>query len=73
MCDHLLIFFRFQRAGGVDQQTVTRDKPGRDREQGLLFVLAMDAEAVSRVWVTTFLAGCAGGAAAMVTAWIVNE
>ncbi|HSH70081.1 MAG TPA: ammonium transporter [Deferrisomatales bacterium] len=34
-------------------------------------VLAMDAESVSRVWVTTFLAGCAGGVTAMVTAWIV--
>lgn len=34
-------------------------------------VLAMNSEAVSLVYVTTFLAGCMGGFAAMVTAWIV--
>ncbi len=34
-------------------------------------VLAMDSEAVSRVWVTTFLAGCAGGVSALVVAWAV--
>jgi len=34
-------------------------------------VLAMDSALVSFVYVTTFLAGCAGGIGAMLTAWIV--
>ncbi len=34
-------------------------------------VLAMDSEAVSRVYVTTFLAGCAGGVGALIVAWVV--
>jgi len=34
-------------------------------------VLAMNSGAVSRVYVTTFLAGCAGGIGAMLTSWLV--
>ena len=34
-------------------------------------VLVMDSGAVSMVYVTTFLAGCAGGIGAMLTSWIV--
>ncbi len=34
-------------------------------------VLAMDSETVSFVYTTTFLAGCAGGIGALLTAWIV--
>lgn len=34
-------------------------------------VLAMDSGLVSMVYVTTFLAGCAGGLGAMVTSWVV--
>ncbi|OPZ09404.1 MAG: Ammonia channel precursor [candidate division BRC1 bacterium ADurb.BinA292] len=34
-------------------------------------VLAMDSGAVSMVYVTTFLAGCAGGIGAMLASWIV--
>lgn len=34
-------------------------------------VLAMDSGPVSLVYVTTFLAGCAGGIGAMITAWVM--
>ena len=34
-------------------------------------VLVMDGDAVSRVYVTTFLAGCTGGLGAMFTSWLV--